>query len=95
MTCAKMLLGVPSEEDGHVEDSPIEKLDLEAFQCFLGVYQICWGGERDGWLTAQLPFLALQIFQSLGALEDGTHLGVLPECGTQHKSLERSSWRNS
>ncbi len=32
----KVFLGIPSGEDGHVEDGPIGKLDLEAFCCFLG-----------------------------------------------------------
>jgi hypothetical protein len=80
--------------DGHVEVGPIQKLDLEAFGCFLGGYQIRQGDVRDGWLTAHLPFLALRILQSLGALEDGTHLGMLPECGTQHESLEGRIHRN-
>ncbi len=78
----KLFHTVPSGEDGHVEDGPIGKLDLEGFRHFLGVNQIRQGGIRDGWLTAQLPFLALQILPSLGAFEGGTHLGVLPECGT-------------
>ncbi len=39
----KVFLGVPSGEDGHVEDGPIEKLDLEGFQSFLGVSGGCTG----------------------------------------------------
>ncbi len=84
----KIFLVVPSGEDGHVEEVPIR---LEAFQHLLGGFYIRWGDMQDGWPTAQLPFLVLQILQSLGALEDGTHFGVLPECGTQHESLEGRS----
>ncbi len=90
----KVFLGVPSGEDGHVEDGPMGKLDLEAFWQFLGGHYFLGGDAWDGWPIAQLPFLALWILQSLGAIEGGTHLGVLPECGTQHESLERRSWRN-
>ncbi len=90
----KVFLGIPSGEDGHVEGGPIGKLDLEAFWCFLDGYQIRRGDVWDGWPTAQLPFLPFQTLQSLGALEGGTHLDVLPECGTQHISLERRSQRN-
>ncbi len=52
---------------------------------------------RTYWMSGKLlsyHFLALQIFQSLGALEGGTHLGVLPECGNQHESFEQRSWWN-
>ncbi len=84
----KVFLGIPLGNDGHVEDGPIGKLDLEAFRRFLGGYQIHQGDVHNGWLTAQLPFLTLRILQSLGALKDGTHLGMLPECGTQHDSLK-------
>jgi hypothetical protein len=54
----------------------------------------CGGGYmRDGWLTTQLPFLALQILQSIWALEDGTHFGGLPECQTQHEFFDgKSQW---
>jgi hypothetical protein len=90
----KVFLGVPLEDYGHVEDRLIGKLDLEAFWRFLGGHQICLGDVRDGWPTAQLPSLALQILQSLGALEGGTQLGMLPECGAQHESLEQRSWWN-
>ncbi len=91
----KVFLSVSLGEDGHIEDSPIGKLDLQAFWHFHGGYQIRWWEVRDGWPTAQLPFLALRILRSFGSLEGGTHLGVLPECGTQHKSLEQRSWRIS
>ncbi len=57
----KVFLSVPSGEYGHVEDEPIKKLDLLGFLHFLGGYQICWWDLRDGWPTAQLPFLALGI----------------------------------
>ncbi len=78
-----------------VEEGPIRKLDLQAFWRFLGGYEICWWDVWDGWPTAQLPFLALGILQSFGrSLEGGTHLGMLPECGTQHESLDQRSWRN-
>ena len=69
----KVFLRVPLGDDGHVEDGPIGKLDLEGFRRFLGVPQISRGDLRYGWPTAQLPFLALQILKSLGALEGGTH----------------------
>ncbi len=82
----KVFLGVPLGEDGHVEDGPIRKLDLEAFRRFLGGHYIRRGDVRDGWPTAQLPFLVIGILQSLWDLEGGTHLGVLPECGSQHES---------
>jgi hypothetical protein len=32
----KVFLGIPSREDGHIEEGPIGKLDLEAFQQLLG-----------------------------------------------------------
>jgi hypothetical protein len=91
----KVLLGVSLGEDGHVEDGPIRKLDLQGFVHFLGGYKIHWWDVRDGWPTAQLPFLALGILQSFGSLEGGTHLGMLLESGTQHESLEQISWWNS
>jgi hypothetical protein len=91
----KVLLVVPTGENGHVEDGPIGKFHLQSVQHFLGGYKICWWDVRDGWPTAQLPFLALKILQSFGSLEGDTHLGVLPECGTQHESLKHRSWRNS
>ncbi len=87
----KVFLGVPLGEDGHVEDGPIGKLDLEGLRRFLGVHHICQGDVRDRRQTNQLLFLSLQILQSLEALKGGTHLGMLPECGTQHKSLEQRS----
>jgi hypothetical protein len=80
--------------DGHVEDRPIWKLDLQTFQRFLGGYKIrCWDA-RDRWPTAQLPFLALRILLPARSFERSTHLGMLPECCTQHKPLKRSSWWN-
>jgi hypothetical protein len=79
----KVFLGVPSGEDGHVEDSPIGKLDLQDFLHLLGAHKIRRWDIRDGWPTAQLPFLTLRILQSFGSLEGGVHPGVLPECGTK------------
>ncbi len=78
----KVFLGVPLGKDGHVEDGPIGKLDLQGFLHLLGGHEIHWGDVRDGWPTAQLSFFALRILQSFGSLEGGTHLGMLPECGT-------------
>jgi hypothetical protein len=57
----KVFLGVPSEEDGHVEDSSIKKLDLQGFLHFLGGHEIRLWDVRDGGPTAQLLFLALGI----------------------------------
>jgi hypothetical protein len=90
----KVFLGIPSGKDGHVEDGPIGKLNLQGFLHFLGGHNIRQWDVRDGWPTAQLPSLALGILQSFGSLECGTNLGMLPECGTQHESLERRSRRN-
>jgi hypothetical protein len=49
-----------------------------------GVYGMCG-------LLLSCCFLHYQILPFLGALESGTHLGKLPECGTQHESLEQRS----
>jgi hypothetical protein len=84
----KVFLGVLSGERRHVEDGPIRKLDPQGFLHFLGGHKICRWDIQVGWPTAQLPFLTLGTLQSFGSLEGGTHLGMLPECGTQHKSLE-------
>ena len=88
----KVFIGVLLGENGHVENSPIGKLDLQGFLHFLGGHKIHHWDLRDGWPTAQLPFLALRILQFFGSFKGGTHLGVLPECGTQHKSFEGRSW---
>ncbi len=80
--------------DGHVEDGTIWKLDLQTLRFFLGGYKICWWDVRNGWPDAQLPFLAFRILQPVGSLEGSTHVGVMPECGTEHEPLERSLRRN-
>jgi hypothetical protein len=90
----KIFLSVSLEEYGHVEDIPIRKLHLQTFRSFVDGYNIFWWDIREGWLTAQLPFLALRILQFFGSLDGDTHLGVFPECGTQHESLERGLRRN-
>ena len=83
----KVFLGVPLGEDGHVEDSPIGKLDLQDFLHLLGAHKIRRWDIRDGWPTAQLPFLTLRILQSFGSLEGGVHPGVLPECGISEEPI--------
>ena len=90
----KAFLLVPLEKFGHVEVGPIRKFHLQSVQHFLGGYKIRQWDVRDGWPTAQLPFLALRIIQSFESYEGGTHLGMLPECGTQHESLKHGSQRN-
>ena len=62
------------EVDGHVETGIIRKLDLQNLRFFLGGYEICLRDIRDGWLIAQLPFLAFGILQPVGRLEGSTHI---------------------
>jgi hypothetical protein len=65
----------------------IFKLSVTSLVVIRPVGETIW----DGWPTTQLPFLALRILCSFGSLEGGTHVGLLPECGTQHKSIEHRS----
>ncbi len=68
-------------EFGHVKDGFIGKLDVQIVQRVLGPGGH-WISRRDiqeGWPTAQLPFLTVGILQNFGALEVGSHVGVLPE----------------
>ncbi len=83
----KVFLSVPSGEDGHIKDGPIGKFHLQSIWRFLDSDKIRWWDVRDGWPTAQLPFLALGILQSFESLEGGAYFGVLPECGTSTSLL--------
>ncbi len=83
----KVFLGVNMGVNRHVEVGIVRKLDLHD-----NVYlRYIW----DGWLVAQLPFLALSIIQPAGSLEGGTHFGVLPDSRTMQEFLERRLQRNS
>ncbi len=74
----KVFLGVLMGVDGHVEDGGVWKLDLQTLRLLHGGYEICWWDVRNGWPTAQLPFLAFGILQPAGSLEGSTHFGMLP-----------------
>jgi hypothetical protein len=84
---AKIFLGVPLGEYGHVEDGPIGKHDLHIVPRLLGGHYISRRGIQDRWPIAQLPFLAFGILQSFGALVDSSHFVVLPECHTSTSLL--------
>jgi hypothetical protein len=82
----KVFLVISSGEDGHVEDVLLGSLILRFSDDSLLVIRSVGGGHiSDGWLTAQLSFLAFQVLLSFGALEDGSHFDVLPQCCTQHE----------
>ncbi len=91
----KVFLGVSMGEDGHVEMGIVQKPDLQDLRFLLGSHNIRFSDIRDGRQVAQLPFIALRIFQSAGSLKGSTYPGILPESGTEHKFLERRLWRDS
>ncbi len=80
----KVLLGVPTGVDGHIEMGIVQIPDLQDLRFLLGHHGIRLSNIRDGRLVAQLPFLALRILIAVGSFEGGTHFGVLSESGTEH-----------
>jgi hypothetical protein len=68
--------------------------DLQGLRFFLGHDDICLRYVWDGFLVAQLPFLALRILQPVGRLEGSTHFCMLPESDTKQEFLERRLWQN-
>jgi hypothetical protein len=95
--CERYSLVFPREKINTLKMAPSGSLILRLSGNSLVVTRFGRGayGVRDGWPTAQLPFLALRILQSLGAIAVGTHSGLLPEVCTQHESFEGRSWQNS
>ena len=80
--------------DGCVEGRTVWKLDLQTLRFFLGGYKIRLRDIGNGWLVAELPFLAFRILQPIGSLE-GSHFDVLPESSSEHKPLKRRLQQNS
>ncbi len=70
---SKVFLSVPMGVNRHVEVGLVRKLDIQGLKFFLGHDDVYLRHVRDGWLVAQLPFLALSIIQPLESLEGGTH----------------------
>ncbi len=66
--CVQGIPHVPTGVDGHVEDGPVRKLDLQTLRFFLCGYKNCWWDVWNGWPTAQLPFLHSKSFNPPGAL---------------------------
>ncbi len=91
----KVFLVVPSGVIGHAEVRLVRKLGLENLRFFLGRDNVNRRYVRNGQQVAQLPFLALGIFQPIRRLEGGTHFGMLPESGTKQEFLERRLRQNS
>ncbi len=91
----KVLLGVTTGVNVHVDVGIVGKLNLVNLRIFLGRDDVHLRYVRDGQLVAQQPFLALSILQPVWRLEGSIHFGVLQESGTQLVFLERRLWQDS
>ncbi len=92
MACKRYSLVFPWEKMDMLKMFPLGSLILRLSGASFVVTRSVGGMYRMGGQLLICPFLHSKSFSPLGPFENGTHLGMLPECGTQHKSLERRSW---